>query len=218
MSCELYWEHGVLLDERGERDEHRASCLDCQRAHTERDALIAAIAEVDAELIGDPHWQERVWAAIARDATPRWWARPYVSGLSAAAAAAAIWLALPVLRPAPPSTFAERLDIERAGGARRGGNDAPTTGDILHVRASWAEQVWIFADDLLVARCRVGDADGCAHREGELRAELQLRAAGRYQIVIVQSPAIEPGATYDKSLAATVARGVSYEVKPIIVR
>lgn len=217
MSCELYWEHGVLLDEQGARDEHRATCLDCQRAHTERNALIAAIAEVDAELVGDPQWQDRVWAAIARDATPRWWTRPYVSGLSAAAAAAAIWLALPLLRPEPSTAFAERLDVERAGsGARRG--DTPTTGDILHVRASWAEQVWIFADDQLVAHCRVGDTEGCAHRAGELRADLQLRAAGRYQVVIVASPAIEPGPTYDKSLAAAVARGVSYEVKPLVVR
>ncbi|TMQ03653.1 MAG: hypothetical protein E6J91_46265 [Deltaproteobacteria bacterium] len=73
MRCERYWQDGILQIERGETDPHHRACLDCRRAHRERERLVRALSGLGAGSSGDPGWQARVWRRIACE--PAAWPR-----------------------------------------------------------------------------------------------------------------------------------------------
>src|SRR5687768_11958929 len=94
MTCDRYWRDGVLLAERGEPDPHLATCLECRRAHEGREELLQALPLVAAEP-GPPHWEARVWRAIAQESprrVPRWWG--VTGAVAAACTLIAVWCSL----------------------------------------------------------------------------------------------------------------------------
>lgn len=88
MKCEHYWRDGLLRVEQGEQDPHRDACVDCRRAHAQRDQLVRALSGVGATSAGAPDWQAQVWIRIAREEAARarhsYW---LAAGLAAACAA-----------------------------------------------------------------------------------------------------------------------------------
>ena len=95
MTCERYWQDGVLLVEQGQRDPHRDECADCRRAHTAREEMVRALPAVGASRTGDPGWQLKVWSRIARHEAQRARRSYWIGGGAAAVcAAAAVWLLL----------------------------------------------------------------------------------------------------------------------------
>jgi hypothetical protein len=94
MKCEHYWRDGILLIERGQQDPHHNTCVECRRAHEERDELVQALPRVGATSTGDPQWQARVWSRIARNEAARarrsYW---FGAGLVAVCAVAVVYFA-----------------------------------------------------------------------------------------------------------------------------
>ena len=43
MTCERYWQDGVLLVEQGQRDPHRDDCADCRGAHAAREEMVREV-------------------------------------------------------------------------------------------------------------------------------------------------------------------------------
>jgi hypothetical protein len=70
MTCQRYWQDGIVRAERGEHDPHRDRCDDCRRAHRLRDQIVRALPVIGATRAADPDWQARVWSRIAGERLP----------------------------------------------------------------------------------------------------------------------------------------------------
>ena len=66
MTCARFWSVGVLLIEQGVHDEHRTTCLDCQRQYRVHVALVGALALLGSERQPPADWQARVWHAVSK--------------------------------------------------------------------------------------------------------------------------------------------------------
>lgn len=234
MTCEHYWREGILLDERGERDPHRDTCEDCQRAHRERELLIRALPLVGTASAGDPDWQSEVWQQIARQQTSRARRSYWLGGaLAAAGLLAAIGLYLTREGPqsfgliagevhgtgAPP-----RIEIVSSPTALRstpstGTASSARVGDRVRISVPPGCEVRIYRADHLVLRCPAWHSSpGCTLDVAGLVADAVLTTAGEYQLVTITSVIVDPVGVLDRDLAAVVDAGGDYRLTDLSVR
>jgi hypothetical protein len=221
MKCEHYWQDGILLDERGEPDPHRSTCVECRHARDERDELIRALPGVGATGPADPQWQARVWSRIAREETAKarrsYWLG---AGLVAACAIAMVWLPLSRRGDGLISTAAgERPRIEIVTGPLAVRSTSARVGDRVRIFVTVGQEVRVYRADRLVLRCRAQAASpGCAPDARGLVAEAELATAGEYQLVRIFSATADPAGSLDRDLAAVVSAGGDYRVTDLSVR
>src|SRR6185295_1010537 len=133
---------GILLVERGQPDPHRATCLDCRRAHEARHQLIRALPLVGADHTGDPQWQARVWRQIALEQSPPsrspWWTRSAFAAACALAAAVCIVLG----RTPTPKDPRPRIEIISGEVAMRG--TSVHIGDRVRIAMAADDEVRIY--------------------------------------------------------------------------
>jgi hypothetical protein len=235
MTCEHYWRKGILLDEQGERDPHRDTCEDCQRAHRERELLVRALPVVGAASAGDPAWQSGVWRRIARQETSRARRSYWLGGaLAAAGLLAAIGLYLTRQVPQPVAFVAG--DSVRVAGARphidivsspmalrstlsTGTPSSARVGDRVRISVAPGCEVRIYRADRLVLRCPAWHTSpGCTLDAAGLVADAVLTTAGEYQLVTITSVIVDPAGALDRDLAAVVDAGGDYRLTDLSVR
>lgn len=229
MTCERYWQDGILRVERGEHDPHRATCEDCQWAHRERMLLVRALPEVGATSSGDADWQSAVWRRIARAETSRA-RRSYWLGGGLAVAGAAAAIALYLTRPqevrvartehrlAEPSKRPQ-IDIVPSPSTIR--SHAARVGDRVRISVDPGSEVRIYRAERLVLRCPAGQTSpGCTPDAAGLVADTPLTTAGDYQLVTLASRAAipAPAGALDPDLAAVVDAGGDYRLTELSVR
>ena len=180
MTCERYWREGILLDERGERDPHRDTCEDCQRAHCERDLLIQVLPVVGTASAGDPDWQSGVWQRIARQETSRA-RRSYWLGGALAAAGLLVAIGLYLTRQEPQSPGQVAVEVHGTGARPRieivssstplrarpstGTASSARVGDRVRISVPPGCEVRIYRADRLVLRCPAWHSSpGCTLR------------------------------------------------------
>jgi hypothetical protein len=233
MTCEHYWRDGILLDERGERDPHRDTCDDCQRAHRERELLVRALPEVGTASAGNPDWQSQVWRRIARQETSRA-RRSYWLGGALAAVGLLAAIGLYLMREAQPVGWtAENADRSTGPGARprieivsssaalrsTGTASSARVGDRVRILVGPGSEVRIYRADRLVLRCPAWQtAPGCTPDAVGLVADALLTAAGDYQLVTITSVNVDPAGVLDRDLAAVVDAGGDYRMSDLSVR
>jgi len=232
MTCERYWQAGILLDERGEHDPHRETCEDCRRAHRERELLIRALPEVGAASAGDPDWQNRVWQRIAHEETSRARRSYWLGGaLAAAGVLAAIllylvrdahpgWIAGGAERPTDRPSFDPRravVEIVRSEQPLRG--HPGQVGERVRISVGPGCEVRVYRADHLVLRCPAWQTSpGCRPSAAGLVAEAPLTTAGEYQLVAITSVRVDPAGVLDRDLAAVVDAGGDYWLDELSVR
>ena len=219
MSCEHYWQDGILRVERGEPDPHRETCAECRRAHAMREQLVRALPGVGTTATGDPDWQLRVWSRIAREEASRARRSYWIGGGLVAAAAAVIvcvWLVHPgdslVARKARPQ-------IEFLSGKLAMRSTSARVGDRVRISVDRDQEVRVYRAERLVLRCPArATSPGCACDGQGLIAEAELATAGEYQLVVILAATVEPVGTLDRDLAAVVSAGGDYKVTELSVR
>lgn len=231
MTCERYWQEGVLLVEQGRRDPHRDRCADCRSAHAAREEIVRAMPALGAGRTGDPGWQMKVWSRIARREGQR--ARRSVwfgGGMAAVCAAAAVWLLLfrapatvhvaTTVSPAAVAPTSDRPRIEIVSGELAMRSTSARVGDRVRVSIAGNGEVRVYRADRLVLRCPAHEArPGCTPDPLGLVAEAVLATAGDYQLMLLPTRTAEPVGTLDKDLAAVVnAGGDDYKLIELQVR
>ncbi|HEX3762380.1 MAG TPA: hypothetical protein VHW23_26950 [Kofleriaceae bacterium] len=230
MTCEHYWQDGILRVERGEHDPHRATCDDCQQAHRERALLVRALPEVRATSSGNPDWQSQVWRRIARAETSRA-RRSYWLGGALAAAGAAAAVALYLTRPqqidrtvvaavrVADADERPRVDIVRGPESAR--SHSARVGDRVQISVGAGIEVRVYRAERLVLRCPARQASpGCTPDAAGLIADAELTTAGEYQLVTITCRAAlaAPAGALDPDLAAVVDAGGDYRLSDLSVR
>lgn len=236
MTCERYWQDGILKVEQGEYDPHRDTCDECRRAHRERDRLVRALPRVGASTPGDPDWQTRVWSRIAREDTSRvrrsYWLG---GGLAAACAIAVLLLYLGNHGPDRAEVARGRGQAALASAALAPGSPRPRieiisgqvamrsasarVGDRVRISAVPGGEVRIYRADLLVLRCPAWQrSPGCAPDLLGLVADAELATAGDYQVVLIPSVTAAPVGMLDGDLAAVIRAGGNYRIIGLSVR
>ena len=234
MTCEHYWREGILLDERGERDPHRDTCEDCQRAHRERDALIRVLPVVGTASAGDPDWQSGVWQRIARQEASRA-RRSYWFGGALAAAGLLAAIGLYLTRQGSRSPGLVAGDVHGTGARPRieivpsptpiralpsaGTPSSAQVGDRVRISVLPGCEVRIYRADRLVLRCPAWHSSpGCMLDAVGLVADAALTTAGEYQLVTITSVVVDPAGALDRDLAAVVDAGGDYRLTDLSVR
>jgi len=234
MTCERYWREGILLDEQGERDAHRDTCEDCQRAHRERELLVRALPVVGAASGGDSAWQSGVWRRIARQETSRA-RRSYWFGGALAAVGLLAAIAVYLTRQVPqPMAFVAgdvrvagawpRIEIVSGPAALRSTHSPGTAssarvGDRVRISVAPGCEVRIYRADRLVLRCPAWHSSpGCTLDAAGLVADAALTTAGEYQLVTITSVIVDPAGALDLDLAAVVDAGGDYRLTDLSVR
>lgn len=208
MSCDHYWKKGVLLLERGERDPHLASCLDCAREHQRREEMIRSLPLIGSDG-GDPMWQERMWSRVAMERADDHRSRiawQWGGGLVVAAAVLALWVQLKPQERGEASLAVhkrERYKLTTVMKVRSPGGATPVEhvehvepvelGKLLEVWGTAREEVRVYLGEKLLLRCSselsspdticVPDGDGVA-------AKLFLASPGEYRMITF---AVKPG-------------------------
>jgi hypothetical protein len=238
MTCERYWQEGVLLVEQGQRDPHRDGCVDCRRAHAAREEIVRALPGLGASRAGDPGWQLKVWSRIARNEAQRARRSYWIGGgLATVCAAAAVWLLLfrgptPAQLVGPGGSAGAvlaatgdrpRPQIEIVSGplAMRALSTSARVGDWIRVSVAAGGEVRIYRANRLVLRCPAQQArPGCTPDTLGLVAVAELATAGDYQLVMIPGQTAEPvgAGALDKDLAAVVNAGGDYKVIELQVR
>lgn len=170
------------------------------------DRIEAALAELGAQYEPPAGWEARVLAAIAEKPRRRW-SLYLAPGLALAAAAAfAIWLAVP--RP----TAAIALDVRFDRGDVVRGDDH-VVGEVVHVELSGGQPfraIRIYRDEMhLVLSCP--GAPACRISGDATAAELRLPQVGTYTIVALAGGAPLPAlpGSYDADVAAAMRAGIA---------
>lgn len=204
MTCQYFDEVGLLRDERGEDDRHLAECPDCQARRAEYQKLREALAETGGEHAPRPGWEDRVFAAIDREAAaPRpsrraWWA---AAGALAVAAGAILWWQLG--RTPPRDQAVAEVEILRGETVVRARGAAVGDG-VRATEPGPRGAVWIYRGDALALACsRVEGpptAGRCTLTATAITAELRELGAATYTVVRAQTEQRAP-ATLDLALA-----------------
>lgn len=240
MTCELYWREGVARVERGEPDPHRASCVDCRRAHEARRELVDVLPLVGSSTDEDPQWQARVWGRIARDKARRHMWRCLGGALAAAAATTLFWLAIdrrgdpppladraarrPVDPPASVDGANAMAQIEIISGPVAMRSTSARVGDRVRISARTGDEVRVYRAERLMLRCAdAAGAPGCVRGPSGVIAEATLETAGPYQLVVIEAAhvpgtVLEPTGTLTTDLAALVPVGGDYQLTDLYVR
>lgn len=214
--CARFETEAVLALEEGlPLDEHFSTCPDCLAAREAYERLreeIASLGEADEPPAG---WQARVWETIEKRKRRRnrWplWIAPL--GVAALAALFLIWT------PAqnPPGL---RIEIETGATVRRGAEAQP--GDLLHLTASTGgarhSELRVYRNDAeLILRCSTEAP--CSRRRGELRADVVLDGAGRYQplLFLSERPLPQSASDLETDTSAALAAGAEIELGPEVV-
>ena len=188
MTCERYWQDGVLLVEQGQRDPHRDECADCRAAHAAREDMVRAMPALGASGAGDPDWQMKVWSRIARHEAQRARRSYWIGGGAAVVcAAAAVWLLL--FRGPTPAQVAGAGSMEGGAGdgdrprmeivpgrlALRSPSTSARVGDRIRVLVARGGEVRVYRANRLVLRCPAQQVrPGCAPDPLGLVAEAEL--------------------------------------------
>jgi len=228
MTCEHYERVGALLAERSEADPHRETCVACKTEHDMRRAIIAALPLVDADEVGDPDWQQRVWKAIeegeAAKQKPvgvRWFVG---SALATACSLVLVswWVIIrePVMQISKVEVVARH--VERGASTMRG-----TTGDLVRVTTAKGADVRVYREHELVRWCgpRVMN-DGCRVEGDTLTVSIETQATGTYSVIIVgprsdddKRPRLPvPGATMKDDLEALNKAGDEIQIHEVEIR
>jgi hypothetical protein len=229
MTCEQYWREGVERIERGESDPHRETCEDCQREHRAREQLIQSLLLVGDRDRGDPHWEARVWARIARlDAKP---ARGGWFFGSAFATACVIAIISWIVGREPVRDDSPRIEVMTGEVAARSiksmRSAEATVGDQLRITVKPGEEVRIYHENNLVLCCPSGTTSGGCVSDGHgLVAEATLVTPGTYELVVITPEAARrnssvgapaPRGGLAKDLASTLDAGFSYQLTQLWV-
>lgn len=177
--------------------------------------LKEALPRVGAGSRAPSGWEDRVWAELARQESPRPWARTrWIPAFAAAAAAGLLLVWWPAPEPGPsapvgaPAASANLSLSIRAGAQTLRGAEA-SVGDTLHITATGKAPlaVWVYRDDSsLVLRC---PSDACSSSGGALQADLPLSAAGQYRVLLVEGvrDLSTPTGDYDKDYSSAISAG-----------
>jgi hypothetical protein len=217
--CDRFEREGLLQLEQGRPlDSHFESCPDCKAARETYERLqaqIRALGPADEPRAG---WEARVWDAVRRERGRRRWTSARVLVPVGLATAAAVLIAVPLLRgPAPVSLT---VDVVVGGGAIRRGIEAhPGDGLRLEARTGGARHVELRVyrnDRELVLRC--AEDPPCVHQGDRLKASLTLDARGTYQALVFASkaPLPEPAAGMDHDAGLALASGATVELAQAI--
>jgi hypothetical protein len=211
MSCDRYWREGIVLVEQGLPDLHRETCEDCRRAHAAREELVRALPSLGPATNGDPSWQARVWAQIAREQTPS--RRAWFLGGAVVAAVVMIVVIFGWGRWREPAAPKYAFDFKVVKGTGFRGDDA-RVGDRLRVQLHPTDEIRIYRGAELMFRC--GDtviATGCTHDARGSIGVFELATAGEYTVVLATKPVVEPKGSLDRDLAAIVTAGGKYRIE-----
>jgi hypothetical protein len=241
MTCDRYWRDGLALFERGEPDPHRATCLDCSRAHEARHQLVSALREVGVEAPSDPGWKLAVWRQIAREQPRRWqWLAWLFAAPALAAVAIVAWRLIDHgdgagigdsngARPAAVATGVagplvatpsgqDRPRIEIVAGRVAMRSTSAHVGDQVRISVRPGEEVRVYRAEQLVLRCTGAPAAGCQRDAAGVVAEALLATAGEYKLIVISAATALPVGDYDSDLGAVVQAGGEYKLTELSVR
>ncbi len=221
MTCDHLVREGLMARELGQRDDHVATCADCQ-AELVRYRFVDDIARLVATSPAPPGWERRVWAAIDRLERPR--CRRWLSALGRGGR----WLAVPALvaaiavlvvvrRPSPsPTGLSIEVEVHASspvGEPRRA--IVATVGDEVGVYAAGAEAVWVYGDaGALVDRCP--GPGRCRRTARSVTLTFRLALAVRYRVLAVAGAGdLAPAGDFDRDVLAARARGARLELRSV---
>lgn len=224
MTCQRYWQHGILIVERGEPDPHLETCLTCRREHELRGDLIHALPLIGKASSGDPTWEARVWRQIAGlEPRRRHW-RWTIGGFATTFLAIVVCWAIGHHPPSddPPSRY-ELLPGDLVMRSRSPGADCRmrSLGDRVRISVKPRTEVRVYRADRLVLRCPACPAcpptEGCSASAHGLVAEAQLAPSAEYRLVVITSAVAAPVGQLDRDLEAVVAAGGDYQITELSV-
>lgn len=227
MTCPRARYDVYLRIEKGEEDEHVASCAECSEAVKAARQLRELLPHVGAERRPRPDWQASVLAAIDSgdaDRGSRRWSRWWLAAVPAAAALLLLllWSRGPIgsnRTDGPIPALAVELSIVRGSAVTR--TKTANAGDLLRVRASGGSAhsaIWIYrGEQELLLRCPADPR--CRSEQGTLIADLRLDRPGVYLILFAasSSPIPPAGETIDRSMAALAGSGARYTLRDVDV-